>query len=213
MLLSKPDTTSLVLVEEFAHRALNEYTHAIATLSHAARDVGDDMARRQLCDAVDRLHAFALAHRALAMPVAGAPRDVAEYITGVCSALADAFLPETGLRLNLTTPDTVLPGDRCWRLALIISELIHNALRHGGRDGEIVVELTSIRPELICRVSNSGACPSAPGFGRGRRIVSALAEELGGSANWVFSPSGASVWVILPLDDDVKTNDDPHWAH
>jgi two-component sensor histidine kinase len=54
MCAAKPEATSLVLVEEFAHRVLNEYTQAIAGLNLAARRAENANARRQLTDAADR---------------------------------------------------------------------------------------------------------------------------------------------------------------
>jgi two-component sensor histidine kinase len=195
-----PDATSLLLVEEFAHRVLNEYAQAIAGLNLAARHSGDQAARRQLIEAANRLGAHAHAHRALAMPAVEAQCDVAEYMTRVCSALANPVLSELSLQLKLATSDAVAPSDRCWRLALIVSELIHNAARHAGRHGEVVVELSSVGPELICRVSNCRVREGAPKVGRGRRVVTALARELGGRADWLFTPTVACAWVIVPLE-------------
>ncbi len=62
------EITSLVLVEELEHRVINEYSQAIATLTLAARRVGDAFARRELFAAAERLHAHADAHRALGRP-------------------------------------------------------------------------------------------------------------------------------------------------
>jgi two-component sensor histidine kinase len=197
---AQPEATSLVLVEEFAHRVLNEYTLAIAGLKLAARGVCDDTARGQLTDAADRLFAHAHVHRALAMPT-DAHCDVADYIAKVCSAAAKALAPETRFRLSLETPDTVLPRARCWRLALIVSELIHNAARHGDPNREIVVELAANEFELFCRVSNGGGCPAAAKSGRGRHIVLALVRDLGGQADWMFTPGGTCVWIVVPLGD------------
>ncbi|MDB5584263.1 MAG: hypothetical protein JWR80_9439 [Bradyrhizobium sp.] len=59
-------TTSLMLIEEFTHRVLNEYSRAIAGLRLAARYVHDAKARHSLIEAADHLHAQAHAHRALA---------------------------------------------------------------------------------------------------------------------------------------------------
>jgi two-component sensor histidine kinase len=200
MYAARQETTSLVLVEEFAHRVVNEYTRAIAGLVLAARQAPDESARCQLLKAADRLHAQAHAHRTLAMPAAEADCDVAEYIARVCLAVANALQCEPGLQLNLGTFEATWPSDRCWRLALIVSELIHNAARHGDGHGEIVVELSSAGSELVCQVNNPAACPVAPNLGRGRRVIAALAHELGGRADWLFTPTSACAWVAIPLD-------------
>ncbi len=124
---------------------------------------------------------------------------MADYVARVCAAVADGFFPETELRLELGGFVAVWPGDRCWRLALIICELIRNAARHGD-EGAIVAELSVAGSDLVCRVTNPGICPPSPELGRGRRVVAALAGELGGRADWLFTPHGACAWVILPLE-------------
>ncbi|THD60589.1 ATP-binding protein [Phenylobacterium sp.] len=194
------ETTALVLVEEFAHRVLNEYTHAIADLTLAARSTEDTVVRRRLLAAADRLHAHALAHRALAMPRADVHCDVAEYMSGVCAAVANALSWEAGVQLQIGDLEVIWPGERCWRLALIVSELIHNAARHGGRNHTIAVALMTAGPDLICRVSNEGPCSPSSNPGRGRRVVAALAAEIGGHADWQFTASGACAWVAAPLN-------------
>ena len=199
MNVANPEAAALVLVEEFAHRVLNEYTQAIAGLKLAARRASDDVTRRQLTAAADQLFAHACAHRALAMPAPDPRCDVGNYIARVCAAVAQSLLPDTGLRLKLETSEAALSSGRCWRLALIVSELIHNAARHGDRTCEVLVELSADDRELYCCVSNSGGCSAAPSFGRGRVIVLALAEDLGGRADWLFTPTGACVWVVIPI--------------
>lgn len=202
---AKPETTSLVLVEEFSHRVLNEYAQAIAGLTVAARRAKTAEARDQLTEAAERLHAQALAHRTLAMPAAEARYDVAEYLARVCAAVANAVLTDAGLCLNVGPFSARLPSGRCWRLALIVSELIHNAARHGGGKGEILVDLSLAGSELVCQVSNGGVCDETANLGRGRRVVVALAEELGGRADWLFSARGACARVVVPVEIPVNT--------
>ncbi|MFD2350483.1 ATP-binding protein [Nonomuraea ferruginea] len=84
---------------------------------------------------------------------------------------------------------------------LITSELVTNAMRHGG--GAIDLRLLMDRTELACVVSDHSTAPPVTGgadvfaeYGRGLRLVGALCRAWG----WL-TPGGARklVWAVLPL--------------
>ena len=64
------EPTPLRLVGEISHRVLNDYAHAIATLSLARAGTTDVAAQSALAAAEGRLRAYADAHRALRPPTA-----------------------------------------------------------------------------------------------------------------------------------------------
>lgn len=86
---------------------------------------------------------------------------------------------------------------------LIISELVTNAVLHGGRDaGQVTVSVSEDRNDGSVRLDVSQ--PEHPGFdfednapghmestGRGLMIVEALADD------WGFDNTTGSVWVVL----------------
>src|SRR5277367_399196 len=57
--------TSLILVEEIAHRVRNEFAQAIAVIRLAAMHSSDPAVRQTLDATVRRLHAYANAHHML----------------------------------------------------------------------------------------------------------------------------------------------------
>lgn len=87
-----------------------------------------------------------------------------------------------------------------WQVELMVSEVVTNALRHARRSH---VELRLVRSDgLLCEVvDDDHALPAllAAGpddeFGRGLRVVSALAREWGSSR----TGEGKTVWFELPL--------------
>jgi hypothetical protein len=95
-------------------------------------------------------------------------------------------------------------SERCWRLGLIVSELIKNAERHAFRNGGglIRVELLPSLSFVECRVTDNGTgeantCPG-PGLeivendGRSPRIVPATVVRRRGSPSpgWLVHPGG-----------------------
>ncbi|MFF1416244.1 ATP-binding protein [Streptomyces sp. NPDC058280] len=100
--------------------------------------------------------------------------------------------------------DMDLPGDSGATAALLLSELVTNALRHGSPPGrEIAVSLHRADGLLRLEVEDAGDYlprPRTPGLdeecGRGLALVSALADD------WGVAPRqgpGKRVWVTLKV--------------
>ena len=193
----------LLLVGEISHRVLNEYTHAIATLALARAEITDLAAQNALAAVEGRLRAYADVHRALRPPPGVRPCDLGQYLESVCTALSGASLRDRGVRLTLIPSDVSLAADRCWRVALITTELVNNAVRHAFNQGggRIFVEVGQLGPTIQCRVSDDGRPASSdPPRGWGRSIVESLTHALGGRIDWVFEPSGTQVVLQIPSD-------------
>jgi two-component sensor histidine kinase len=190
-----PEATALQplhLIDEISHRVVNEYAEAICALGQAAKAARDIQAQLALTSAATRLRAQVEAHRALQAPVIDGPMDLADYIGELCSCLARAPLAENGMRLRVTADEVWLDADRCWRVGLIVAELVRNAARHGlsGGAGAIWVVVEDAAGRIKCSVCDDGGGSQAVRAGRGRRLVQALAAELGGSVAWSFAPNG-----------------------
>jgi two-component sensor histidine kinase len=192
----------LILVEEITHRVLNEYTHAIATLSLAAADTADHKARLALKALAGRMRAYADVHRALCAPAAGGMSDLGQYLQTLCVAMASGSLRDRGVHLTLIQSEIPMAADRCWRVGLIASELITNAMRHafGEESGQVVVEVRANGARTYCQVSDNGKGHADPRPGRGSAIIEALTRELGGRVEWTFAPDGTTVVLSIPSE-------------
>jgi two-component sensor histidine kinase len=191
---------ALHLVEEISHRVANEYQEAISILSMAAaRD--PVAAGPALTSAAGRLRAQADVHRALLAPRAEGQVDLGNYVGRLCGTMARASLDERQIRLTLKTDDVWLEATRCWRVGLILSELLRNAVRHGlaGKSGAVGIDITRDGERIRCVVGDNGRATADPPEGRGRSLVRALAAELGGSVDWWFSQSGSFARLEIPV--------------
>ena len=201
---------SLHLVEEISHRVVNEYVEAISILSLAASR-GHATSAPALALAAERLHAQAEAHRALLVPFVDGVMDLGVYVEKLCASLSRASLGERGIHLSVTTDEIWLDAACCWRVGLIVSELIRNAVRHGlgGRKGAIAIAMSQKGGRVQCLVSDDGCAASNPPEGRGRRLVRALAAELGGSVDWWFTRSGSFVGLEFPTAPSDSSHPQP----
>lgn len=190
----------LLLVEEISHRVMNEYAQAIAGLRTAACDVTAEQAQATLATAAARLLSFAEAHRALQAPISKGDVELTASLTRLCETMSAARLQERGIRLTLATEPVQLAADRCWRVTLIVSELITNAMRHGlrGGPGNIRVEVGASDRTTFCRVSDDGRCDGPVRPGRGFDVVTGLASEIGGEVGWCFGSAGTSAELSFP---------------
>src|SRR5271168_836862 len=121
--------SNLLLVEEMTHRVMNDYSIAVAILNEAATYCSDAGAKSLLAIASRRFRTLAATHRSLLAPPSGEELDVGLYIGRICSSLCESILAERKIRLLFQPCAAALSSEQCWRLGLILAELIRNAAR------------------------------------------------------------------------------------
>jgi two-component sensor histidine kinase len=128
--------------------------------------------------------------------------DLSQYLRRLCIALTSASLSDLGVDLTFIASCLSMSAERCWRVGLIVSELVTNAVRHAFRDrgGRLVVEVRAREGTIYCRVADNGRPGSSPACGRGRKIVEDLARQLGGHVEWTFDTGGTTVLLAIPSD-------------
>jgi two-component sensor histidine kinase len=195
-----------LLLREFSHRINNEFASAIGVISIAAARSADDEAKVALAAVQDRLQNYALVHHALQMPEDASCIDAAAYLRQLCWAISRSKLERKGIELRFVERTFRMNSERCWRLGLIVSELITNAERHAFRNGggSIRVELLPSLSFVECRVTDNGTAEANARPGHGLKIVEALAKSLGGTIDQRFGPHGATAVLIFPADMDTS---------
>jgi two-component sensor histidine kinase len=189
-----------LLLDELNHRINNELAAAIGVVARtAARSANDDV-KRALGAVEQRLHRYAEVHHALQPPTDDAPVDAAAYLGQLGLSLSRSKLEEMNIELVLAAEPVRLAPGRCWRLGMIVSELVTNAARHafGGRRGRIDVALSCAERLVTCVVADTGAAPAQVRPGRGFRIVEELSRDLGGRVERKFGPGGSQSTLIFP---------------
>jgi two-component sensor histidine kinase len=110
-------------------------------------------------------------------------------------------LDDRGIELVLVGDPLHMQSERCWKLGIIVSELITNSVRHAfdGRGGKIQVELSSAGQYLQCCVIDNGSSEGSGVPGQGLKIIEALAKELDGEIVHRFGTDGAVSMLVFPL--------------
>jgi two-component sensor histidine kinase len=199
----------VVLLHELNHRISNEFAAAISAVSVAAIRSSDQAVKAALSDVRELLHHYADVHRALRTPDDDTSVDAARYLHQLCLSISRAKLDERGIKLALSVQPLQLPGEHCWRLGMILYELITNAARHaferGG--GEIRVAVWLDDTFVKCSVQDDGAAAPACQPGRGLQIVDALGNALGGRFKQTFGAGGSNSFLLFPHKSEAAVID------
>jgi two-component sensor histidine kinase len=203
-----------LLLREFSHRINNEFASAIGMISVAARHSGSADAKAALAAVQDQLYSYARVHHALRMPEHNSWIDAAAYLRQLCHTICSAKLSAKRIELVLIERPFQMESERCWRLGLIVSELITNSARHAFCDkaGLIRVEVLPSLSVIECRVTDNGTVGSTIQPGNGTKIMASLAKSLGGTIHQHFGSEGATAVLIFPNaamnEADRSTQDD-----
>ena len=174
-----------LLVAELNHRVKNNMQMLHAILFTAQQKTQSAEARTALADASQRVAAMAAAQRLLYDGESPHSFQVKDFLQAVCEAAKSAFDKNVEIVIEPATGE--LSNDTAMPLALILSELLTNAVKHGingsGR-GTIKVRMTNEGHSYCLQVEDDG-----PGFdieevrkrSSGLSLIIGLARQLRGS--------------------------------
>jgi two-component sensor histidine kinase len=207
-------------LSEAQHRIANNlaliagYTRLQATRLHKA---GQPLSAREACIALEevaaRIETVGELHRLLS----GAPGkggegvDLGRFLAKLCSGLMEtvSFAGDTTISHKDTGGCMVRP-DQATPVALIVSELVTNALKYAhptGVAGRILVSCRSTPGGLVVEVTDDGVGlsedfdPLTDG-GLGFRVVRGLARQLGADLVYESGDIGLAVRLTLGVDDE-----------
>jgi two-component sensor histidine kinase len=197
----------VAMIQEIHHRVKNNMQTIASLLRLQARRAESDEVRRALQEGTSRILSVAVIHEFLAHQEARVIniRDVSQrIITQVQEGVLDW---ERGIRLDLRGPNIYLPTQPATVCALVINELLQNALEHGyerQEGGTVTVNLGDDGEQITISVDDDGVgLPEEFDLGQtdslGLQIVKALAEgDLKGSFELRSRDKGVSALVTFP---------------
>ena len=191
------ETQQRILLNELNHRVKNNMQMLQSLLSASARNSKSAEAQATLQEATGRVAAMAAAQRSLYGSGARLSFSAAEFIRSVCETAQQAFPPD--VQIDCAADNLELPNDVAMPLALILNELLTNAVKHGmnGKGGgRIGVSLRQNEDRFVLAVEDDG-----PGFdlnemrsrSSGLFLIQGLARQLGGTFTASRSPTRCTV--------------------
>ena len=206
-------------LSEAQHRIANNlaliagYTRLQATRLHKA---GRPLSAREACIALEevaaRIETVGELHRLLSdAPGEGEGGiDLGRFLAKLCASLMEtvSFAGDTAIT-HKDAGGCVVRPDQATPVALIVSELVTNALKYAhpaGVAGRILVSCRSIGDGLVVEVVDDGVGlsenfdPLSDG-GLGFRVVRGLARQLGADLVYESSDIGLTVRLTLGADE------------
>ncbi|PVG83529.1 ATPase [Nocardioides gansuensis] len=200
-------------IREIHHRVKNNLQTVAALLRLQARRIGEPAARSALEEAVRRVGSIAIVHETLSHAVEESV-DFDEIVDRLSRMVTEVSVAGERVRVLREGSFGVLPSEIATPLAMVVTEVLQNAVEHGYSDladdakGRVVVTARRLVGRLHVIIADDGHGLPA-GFdldgstNLGLSIVRTLVEsELGGIleiGDAVPGP-GARVQVDLPLD-------------
>ena len=187
MLLSKDAT-----IREIHHRVKNNLQTISALLRLQGRRLSSPEAKAAVEESVRRIRSIALVHEALSITI-GDDVPFLEIVRPLVRMVEEGLIsPDRPIRFTVEGDAGILPADVATPLAVVLTELLHNAVDHAFAtgpvdDATVAIELENTGTRLRVTVIDNGV-GTAPGFtiddstGLGLSIVRTLVTtELGGT--------------------------------
>jgi PAS domain S-box-containing protein len=187
------ETQRQMLLGELNHRVKNNMQMLQSLLGVAARQAASAEAREVLEEASGRISAMAAAQRVLYTTPDATRFNARDFLNTVCETTKQTFSQE--LDIACEADSIQLPNDAAIPLALIVNELLTNAVKHGlnGRGaGTIRVRLTRQNDSFLVYVEDDGPgfhLPSVQRRSSGLALVQGLARQLRGQFEVTRTPA------------------------
>ncbi|MGH8902979.1 MAG: sensor histidine kinase [Egibacteraceae bacterium] len=187
-----------VLAYEAHHRIKNNLQLVADLLTMEAGKAGSQLGV-VVDETLSRIQSVAAVHQSLAHHAVGRI-GLRPVIERIATLLTDRLA--AGRAVTVRGDDTELEGERATWTALVVNELVTNALRHG--QGAVTVEFARRDGVLELHVSDEGPGPLGVGHGLGFSLVHRLVEDgMSGQVNTgVTGTGGWRVLVTLPVDGE-----------
>jgi two-component sensor histidine kinase/putative methionine-R-sulfoxide reductase with GAF domain len=181
-----------VLAQEIHHRVKNNLQTVASLLRLQARATDTDP-RKALEDSVHRILAIAAVHEVLTEQREEVV-ELRELLERLRAMLVQGLAGGKEVQADLESVS--IAGNRATALALVFSELLQNALEHGGNS--VQIELAQRNGEVVLSIADNGSGIEAEATGTGLSIVQALVrDELQGRLN-LTSEEGTKAEVVFP---------------
>jgi two-component sensor histidine kinase len=190
--------TKDALLREMHHRVKNNLQQVAAMLNMQRRRAKSPDLNQILIEVVDRIQGIAATHDLLSGVQLGVARmdEIARKIVGIVRS--NLVPPEVHVRFQIGVMPYYLRGDQATTLAIVLNELIANAIEHGleGRaQGTIQLSGARVSEHIVVRVCDDGgklpsdfSLQSAEGLGL-QLVRGLVRSDLHGTVE-IFQASG-----------------------
>jgi len=201
--LELKDRQKDLMLKEVDHRIKNSLLIVSSLLHQQAKTAG--AAEFQFHKAAARISAIAAVHQQLHKSDYVGTVQIDEYLTNLCQEISAAACgPDLAWDLVVEAVPLTISNDIAVPLALIVNELLTNAIQHSQPIGEgrtVHVAVSSDAEDFSVSVSDPGGGPdpAQTNFGLGTRLIEALTRQINATITKRSSVGNYTVTVTVPL--------------
>ncbi|MBW8909419.1 MAG: PAS domain-containing protein [Mesorhizobium sp.] len=195
--------TQTTLVHEVDHRVKNNLQMVSSLILMQSRTIKDKAVRDSLATMLERIEALSTVHRRLYQSKDVSTFDVSDFARDLVSdLLAASGRSHIGSKLDLAP--VIVPAEKATPVALMVNELVTNALKHAFKDetrpGNIGLKMSQPDGHLIIEVSDDGiGMDGADGdTSFGMRLIRQLGRQLRADVEWRDAGPGTQVVITMP---------------
>ncbi len=192
------------LLHEVDHRVKNNLQLISSLLVLQNRRVADPAVKAAMRGMLDRVNAVATVHRRLFQNDDVEHFDVSAFVRDlVADLIGSAGRDDIAFSLDLERVDVA--AAKAAPLALVISEILSNAMRHAfpaGRAGRIFVGIRRIGDDFRIEVADNGVGldSTAKSSGFGLTIIQLLCQQLKAKSQTTDAEPGVRIVINLPVN-------------
>jgi two-component system, sensor histidine kinase PdtaS len=201
--------TNAAVVREMHHRIKNNLQTVAMLLRMQAADGSELTVQDVLHISVNRILSIAAVHEVLAQEGFRLVnvKDVTERIVAIVSQ--NMLRPDLVAAIDVAGEPVILPSRAATSLALVINELLQNALEHafvGRARGAVHITLGQAQHEIVITVTDDGVgLPAARPSSLGLEIVETLVrDDLHGQLAFNSTPDGTQVVIRVPHSTETE---------
>ncbi|MDP3899244.1 MAG: sensor histidine kinase [Mesorhizobium sp.] len=196
-----------MLLHEVDHRVKNNLQMISSLIVMQSRSIPDENIKRSLRSMLERIEALSTVHRRLYQSDDVSEFSVSDFIRDLVTDLLAAS-GRAHLSSHFDLEPVVIAADKATPVALMMNELVTNALKHafgdstnGAAEGRISVRMRNGGDDFTIEVADNGRGMPARRTGDetfGTRLVASLARQLRAEIEWQDGAPGTRVVITLP---------------
>jgi PAS domain S-box-containing protein len=203
-----------ILIKEIHHRVKNNLQVISSLLSLQSRFIDNDKIKTLLCESQERIRVMAMIHESLYRSSDFSSIPFADYVNGLVADIVRIYCQNSEkIRLNIKVDQIWLKIEQAIPAALIINELVVNAIKHGFNDifsnpdsqasGELEIIMKQEGDFYQLSICNSGGNPFPleidfkSSNSLGLQLVNVLTRQLEGDIN-LFHQDGTLFVIRFP---------------
>ncbi|BCG79759.1 histidine kinase dimerization/phosphoacceptor domain -containing protein [Mesorhizobium sp. 113-3-3] len=200
------------LLHEVDHRVKNNLQMISSLIIMQRRTIKDEATRHSLTTMLERIEALSTVHRRLYQSKDVSRFDVSDFAKDLVTDLLTAS-GRSGIESKLELEPIVISAEKATPVALMVNELVTNALKHAFKEapdgttaGRIGIKMSQPDGHFNIEVSDDGVgMAEANGDGSfGMRLIKSLARQLHADIEWRDAGPGTTVVISMPNEPQQK---------